>query len=318
MKIFNQWGLWVSFFMVAVSGTFVFAEEGDLPGVENHYHRFELEEFTSMELVLTPDQATRLIFPFVLTNPGFEPDLTFSVTPTEVFRVSKPSDVQDQNVMLLENIQGPEEIRAALNNGGYQPTLGTFFLSVNGYNLSIRLKTSLQPNEQIENVVFDLSDEDRNHLIDLEVARYQEQLNAQLEREREKLDELAQEHAVHYVAQVLNSEPKTNTVRVERISADKNLALYADVIEEYGDAYYALRFELTNDGPKTLFIEDIRHFFVEGEAESALDGYTDCSGRFERGETIRCITVSQDAKWADASRVRTELVTESGIKEVVW
>lgn len=306
----------VSLVLVVLSSTGI----ANTPSVINEqYSKYTLEEFTAMEIPLVADQATRIIFPFVLDNPGFEPTLKYSIKPGDVFSVTEATDVKGQNVLILENSQEPEAVAALFDDSyNYTPILGQFFLSVNGYNLSIRLKTSADPSEQIQNIVFDLSEDERSHLIDVEVQRYKDELDRQLEEEMTGVDDRAQSYGVQYIADVLLADPKTKRVRIEEESEDQSIQFYAESFESYGDMYFALRYEVKNDGPGTLFLEHVEHFIVDGDRKVPVDGFGRCEGRIERGETQECVFVSENSDFPDAGKITTEFGTPDGIQVVTW
>lgn len=291
----------------------------DTAAINEQYYRYTLEEFTAMRLQLVADQATRLIFPFVLDSPGFEPTLKYSVKPEAVFSISSADDVKGQNVLVLENNQSPEDVAVLFDSSfNYTPILGQFFLSVNGYNLSIELMTSAVPSDQINNIVFDLSDVKRKHMINQELEKYQAQIDREYQGQLDALDEQARKYGMEYIADVILSKPKTTRVRIEKISDDRSLVFYAETLENYDDLYYVIRYEVTNDGPKSLFIEAVEHRIQADNSERLIEGFSNCSGRLERGQTLRCVHVSEDAEMMKAKRIMTRVLSTDGEQVISW
>lgn len=309
MKTFKAYSAGLLLFMLAVSWA----------RADGQYHHYTLEEFTSMELHLVADQATRLIFPFVLSDESFEPRINYSIVPEDVFSVTRVENVQGQPILILENSLTADQVASQFSGDyNYRPVRGQFFLSVAGYNLSIRLTTSAKPDDQLANVVFDLTQEDRQHLINLELERRKEALTQQLEQERSQIRDQAQELALDELMHVVSVSPESNSLRHERRSEDRNILYYADYVADYDDTYYALHFSLQNDGPATVFIEDIQHYVVNGEDSRRLDGQHSCQGRLERREEVDCVLITTDASIMSAPRVKAEVVTTDGTHEVVW
>ena len=269
------------------------------------YRNYELKEFTAMKLYLVADQATRIIFPFQLDNESFTPRVNYAITPNEVFAVTRAEDIEGQPILILENIQSPEEVNALVNSRfEYQPIRGQFFLSVAGYNLSIELETSLKPNDQVPNVVFNLTEDDRKHLIDRDVERLRASMEAEFGQEKERLAERAQDLAKDELAKALLNEPDRKWVRIESRSDDDALVYYAEQLVNYSVTYYGLHFTLFNDGPETLFIDDIEHQAIAGDSQRLIQGKTTCLGRLDRAEEKRCILVSTDSVLMQAKQIR--------------
>lgn len=309
MKIFNAFGAGLLVTLMVVT----WAQADD------QYHHYTLDEFTSMELHLVADQATRLIFPFVLSDEAFEPRINYSIVPEDVFSVTRVENIQGQPILILENSLTADQVASQFSGDySYRPIRGQFFLSVAGYNLSIRLITSAKPDDQLANVVFDLTPEDRQHLINLELERHKESLSQQLEQERGQIREQARELALDELMLVVRASPTTNWLRYERRSQDRNLLYYVDHVAAYDDTYYALHFSLQNDGPGTVFIEDIQHYVVNADANRRLNGRHSCLGRLERRQEVDCVLITTDASVMSARRVKAEVVTSEGTHEVTW
>ena len=250
----------VSALILLASQIVAHAEAAD-PLVRQQYRHYGLSEFTALKLSLVADQATRLVFPFKLNQEDVP--LGFVVSPSEVFAAEL--DSSSPNILILKNVMSPKEVQARIDATViYHALQGQFFLTVDGYHLSIELTTSLRPTDQVANVVFEVSGEDRDYLIDRGVERKTAELKASVQAEREKLKTIAQQLAELELARALQADPERQWLRFDVESDNGDLVYYAEQTEKFVDQYVALRFSLVNRGPAPLFIDAIDHFAIDG------------------------------------------------------
>ncbi len=287
--------------------------------IKDQYYQYQLEENTSMVLYLAPDLKTRLIFPFALDNQALKPDVKHSITPQDVFSVSSVQGNDGQNTIELWNAQTPSTVASLMDGYGFYPeTIGIYTLSVGGYNLSIRLKTTNDLSKHLENIVFDLAEDDRRHLIDLEINRYKDDIDKQYQQKLADLDESAKGYGAEYVAQVLAAKPKISRIKLDMFSAEKDFSLYIDSVEKYDEDYFALRFEIGNLTGDNLVVDNIEHIGVFSSKEMPFEGADNCKVRMERKEVLRCVFVTDDSQLMKVKHVKTIVSTSVGRFEFEW
>ena len=94
--------------------------------------------------------------------------------------------------------------------------------------------------------MFDLSPSERQHLIDVEIKKYKDELTANLSEEISKVDDKARTQGVKYINDVILNDPKTRRIKADTDSIDREYQLYIDSIDNYNDIYYVVNYEVSN------------------------------------------------------------------------
>src|SRR5690554_1593595 len=172
------------------------------PNLTTQFQHVELKEFTTLTLNIMPHVGTQLIFPFMLDDPLLTPQIKIDLTNESGFLV--PAAKKGNDSILVE-----QNTITIIGNPVSQGTLGTLFVNIGGYNMSIALRTVFRSSEVSPSVIFDISEDDRNHLITHTVERYKKALKAEHDQAMAKVEEQARDMALSYVGEVALSYPKT-------------------------------------------------------------------------------------------------------------
>ncbi|EAR07579.1 hypothetical protein [Reinekea blandensis] len=280
----------------------------------------ELSPFTSMRIKVMPDRGTRLIFPFSLTDENLKPTLNIFNANSSVFKVTEDEErITGQPVLDIEYVEEPAEIqRRFKEEGGFRPILGQIQISIGGYYIAIELESTLKPNDVVPNYVFQLSEEKREHLIDLAVDRHKQALDMEYKARFDALDEEAEKRTIKYVADLIAQDPETKWIKVEEESADQQISLYVERFEYFNDRYGVIRFEVSNQSGRGMEISDIQFIGLVDEVEEKIDGYSNCVDWLEKRETRQCVFVTQNLGVHRFNKMETVISGEEDSWSIVW
>ncbi len=284
------------------------------PTLEANFKPVKLEEFTTLSLKIMPDAGTQLIFPFLLDNPELKPTLKLRLTNANGFEVPHTADdisasLTGQNTITIIgkfNETSPKAIY-----------LGNLFITVGGYNLSIALKTTLNPKEHISNIVFNIDDTERHHLVEQTVKYRTKQLEDDYKRKVANLDNAASDHSLKYIATLALIEPSTTrykesgTITID----DGRIEAYADKVMTYGEEYSILLFELENLTNKDYDIKGID--IVVDNGDTVISGSYNCNNRLRADTSVKCGYVSSRI-FAEAKQITMVIRTNRGQGEFKW
>ena len=288
-----------------------------VPQVTPRFKHVELKEFTSLELNIVPQLGTQLIFPFKLDNPDLDPTLKIELTNGDGFDVP----TSEEKIKMLLAGQNTITIIGKYSNQGEQPSyLGTLFISVGGYNLSIALRTTYNVDQLVTNVVFDVSDEKREQMIELAVKRRTEQLEASYKKKEDSLEQQAREDALKHIAIVAQTSPDSTSYK-ESETVDiggSRLGLYVDETLSYDDKYLLLKFQVDNRSATDIAVKDIKVYSESGGNESYISGKANCPDRINSNDEAKCIYVSTSKLLRTAKKLKLEIFTDKGTGSMTW
>jgi len=316
---------------VCVVATYVVADDLDIKhigkdgdAVVNNLTEFfqakELSPFTSMRMKVMPDRGTRLIFPFILSDEDLLPKLNIFNANDSVFHITEDIDrVTGQPVLDIEYVEEPAEIRARLKQSGkFRPILGQVQISIGGYYIAIELESTLNIKEVVPNYVFQLSEEKRDHLINLAIERHKQSLELEYKERFNSIDEEAERLTINYIADLIGQDPKRKSLKVEAESSDKKMALYADRFEYFNDRYGVIHFEITNRTGRGLELSSVDFFGLSGDVQEKIDGYSNCNTWIEKRETRKCVFVTQNLDMHKFKQMETAVTGEEETWSIVW
>jgi len=282
------------------------------------FKKVALQEFTSLILEIMPDAGTQLIFPFELDNKELSPALKIRLTNTDGFDVPH-TEAEVQVLLKGQNtisILGKPNLNSP--NAVYQ---GNLFITIGGYNLSIALKTTYEPKRHISNIIFDISQIGRDHLIENMVARKTKNLDKKYQRKLNDLDTRAKQMSLLHIAKMAtNDSDSTNYKEDGDIEIDgKRIVVYSDRLISYGNDYFVLLFSLENYSSDdfTLLRSELTAHTEKGY-DVALKGSFNCATRLNADTTNECTFATTDKNILTALRLSLSINTDRGEGSFKW
>jgi len=272
-----------------------------------------------MTLDIMPDSGTQLIFPFQLDNPELSPALKIKLTNSDGFWVPTTTDevklLKGQNTLTILGLAGSDNPTSQL-----PVYLGTLFISIGGYNLSIALKTSYNPKSIVTNIVFNIPVENRDHMIEKSVKRYTDKLDSEYKVKMDEIDILAREHALKHVGVMALSDPDTTSFRIENdVHIDSNrLVVNADEIANYADQFYVLIFDIDNFSSVDLKVNSYNVSGMFDSTDRDFRGNFNCRDIIRSDGSYRCTFTTQDSSILDASEYSLKIATDRGEGVMTW
>lgn len=303
---------WIAIAMVLLATT-----AGQAAELKPEFRRVQLKENTMLNLSVMPDAGTQLVFPFELDNPDLEPSLKIRLTNPDGFSV--PTDpkaietlLKGQNTITIEGKANPGDPGAKY--------LGNLFITIGGYNLSIALRTTYDTTEHVSNIVFDISDEDRTHMIESAVERKTKRLDRRHEEKMAALDQRAKELSLNHVAIMAMETPSTTNFKADgRVPIDDySITVFADKMTQFGEKYHILLFDLENRSSVDFTVQDLQLVAVNGDREKTIEGSFECDPRLNADTTLSCSFSTLERLMADANRLRLDVVTDRGEGSFQW
>lgn len=252
------------------------------------------------------------IYPGRGINLTFPPDLDMNEATTTYMMSSK--DVFDYAKAIPESNIVP--ISTARFSDSDIGAVRDFTISMKGFVISLGLKMDVDPQRHCTNVVFTLSEAERQRVEAEGRQRYQAMLEEQFKERMDKLDEEVTDRALLLVAGLVNETPERWTVKetgsVELDNGDE-VELYVHDIQNFGP-FYMMSVEITNDSTKLpLYISSVE---VKGTEGKAIRGTIDAPKKMEPGQMAEAVYVSKD-KIPPTSGVLS-VKTDRGIVDVKW
>lgn len=278
----------------------------------------ELKEFTTLQLDMLPDAGTQLIFPFQLDNPDLTPSLKIRLTNKNGFNVPASQDemknlLHGQNTLTILGVANPEHVDALY--------VSNLFITIGGFNLSIALKTTNDTTKHVSNIIFNIPDSTRNHMIESAVKRKMKKLDDDYNEKVATLNILAKQQSLSHIS-VMAKEKQRNTSYKEDgdLDFDNNrVTIYAEKLIQYGDDYKILLFELNNNSSSDLTIQNIALFSKRNkENEKLIPGSFSCDSRLNSDETIECSFATLSDEITKALRLRLNINTDRGEDSFTW
>ncbi len=284
--------------------------------IKPSFENVNLKEFTALSLNVMPDTGTQLIFPFTLDNPELTPNLKIKLSNSDGFWVptteAEISQLKGQNTL---NILG-----VADTSNPTAKHLGVLNISIGGYNLSIALKTVYDPRKVKTNIVFNIPDDKREHMVEKSVERYTKALDKQYDEKFNNLDALARKNALNYVGDIVLNEPDSNSFKIETESVINNnrLLIFADSIESYNDSFHVFVYEIENYSSVDFKINNFSLLGLNGDLETLFDGKTNCPALIKSGGKYKCTFTTLDKTSINSDEYKIILNTDRGEGVFKW
>ncbi len=275
----------------------------------------ELKEFTSFKLYLSPDLGTRLVFPFILDAPELDPTFKLDLT-NSMFEVTRLSDdsQKNQNTMLV-NVRRSQE-------GGKIPFfIGTLFMSVDGYNITIRLETTNKPSKVVDNVVFDFVGKKREYLIERAIKERLESIKQGLKSEMMIKDRDAENKVLSkFGLMAIGKSKKSNIKEEKKLLTDSGdeILLHIDKVFSY-QHYHVLKVDVENRSTNTLVLNDMQIKYEKDGVEMSIDSVFECrTSSIHAGSDTECAVTTRNKAFIKSFKSTLMVSTNRGQVEVSW
>ncbi len=282
---------------------------------------WELGHDTKKVVYLVPDLGTRLVFPFMLTNESLSPKLAvtitnpaYSVTPDITGNIDA-SIVQNTLTLMVDR----EKVLTTVDErGNINPFLGYLYLSVNGLNLTLELRTTLDVSKMFANIEMGISNEQRDYLIAETVKRRTESLELDYQKKAQGLDVRASEQALSMVGEMAWITPKTTRIREDfplRTANNHRLEIKIDDFKSF-DSFTTLRFAIENQETTAIHIAEI-NLYRDLEARRPITIHHQCDQKIERYSALNCVISTKDDV-ANVDDLILRIDTNKGAGEIKW
>jgi len=295
----------------------IFAITSHAAELNPEFRQVDLKENTMLKLEVMPDAGTQLVFPFELDNPDLTPSLKILLTNPNGFSVpTEESEIKTmlvgQNTITIEGKANPNDPRARY--------LGNLFITIGGYNLSIALKTTYDTTRHVSNIVFNIDDETREHMIEQAVKRKTKNLDRRYDEKVAELDEQAKQMSLSHVAIMAMEDPDTTRFKSDgRVKlGDNSITVFADRMVSWGQQYYVLLFELENKTNLDFTIQSLKLVSLDGENERTIEGSFKCDPRLNADTNLKCTFASLSEQLRTAKRLQLRITTDRGEGVFQW
>lgn len=305
MKILISWALLFSCVMASAS-----------PSIVPKFQDVELKEFTALQIEITPDAGTQLVFPFKLDNPDMQPPLKIQLTNKDGFSVpSQGSEFKEllvgQNtITIMGNVSEENSIY-----------MGNLFITIGGYHITISLRTDYDVRHHVTNYVFKESAAERNYILENAVKNRVKDIEEAYRKKSEELLSDGGENMLSALNRLATLDMNKDRIS-ERLKLNINgLILIADIAHfiKMGDQYGTLVFYLNNQTPKSFDVTGLAFYATDSDStEMLIDGEYACESRLEAKTKIQCSFSSRDVQFITRDIIKFVLTTEQGAGEATW
>lgn len=268
----------------------------------------ELHKRTTLTVYVVPDLGTRFSFPFILDEQDSYVPFTLNIT--------NPAFVNGR-----EKGRNYFVITAPVRSEGSM--LGNVFVSVAGYEISVELRTTNDLSKHYSDIVFTLTNEAREELIQQSIAQRTAALEQEYKKKFEELDAVAEQKAIARVGRLAIKKPDTKRIKEEsrlKLPNGDSIVLYVDQVVNY-DPYSIYLFNVEADsGSKGLTILDARLFSVDADTKQVrpIESAKDVPTRVQPNQEVQgAITVLGSALNPN-NLMRLQVVTDKGMVEAQW
>lgn len=268
----------------------------------------ELHKRTTLTVYVVPDLGTRFSFPFILDEQDSYVPFTLNIT--------NPAFVNGR-----EKGRNYFVITAPVRSEGSM--LGNVFVSVAGYEISVELRTTNDLSKHYSDIVFTLTNEAREELIQQSIAQRTAALEQEYKKKFEELDATAEQKAIARVGRLAIKKPDTKRIKEEsrlKLPNGDSIVLYVDQVVNY-DPYSIYLFNVEADsGSKGLTILDAKLFSVDADTKQVrpIESAKDVPTRVQPNQEVQgAITVLGSALNPN-NLLRLQVVTDKGMVEAQW
>lgn len=268
----------------------------------------ELHKRTNLTVYVVPDLGVRLTFPFIL-------------------------DEQDAYVPYTLNMTNPAFINKRESGRNYvvittSPAtpvnmLGNIFMTVAGFEISVELKTTHDLSKHYSDIVFELTKDAREELIQQSIAQRSAALEQDYKTRVDALDVTAERKALALVGRLAATSPKIKGIKEEgrlKLPDGNKATVYVDKIVRYG-SYSIILFDVEADmGNKSLTVLDAQLFAVDPATKEArpIEAFRQLPGTLRSNDVGKGELTLLDSSLPAKGALRLQLLTDKGAVQVEW
>lgn len=301
--------------LVVCCGTSVSAASVDDDGSNPRIKTVELKEFTKLTLDIVPDLGTRFTFPFLLDETGRKGLVPFTLNISN--KIFKPSEIKEGRNSFVLTVPPFEDGKPLTGQ-----FLGDLFVTVAGYNISVRLRTTRDIRRHYTDINFVMSKEDRLQLIEEAVEKRFAAAQAEFEKKKKNLDRQAERLALAMIGRLAIQKPDEVRVKEESdlaLPSGDRLTLYVDRLLRYGEMT-VVPFTLYADTSGTVKITAVQLYGIKeakGE-EFLIDAGMLVRRRVDSGEEVRGVVSTDMPGIAELKSLRLVVLTNLGEVSLKW
>lgn len=268
----------------------------------------ELHKRTTLVAYVVPDLGVRFTFPFVL-------DETDSYVPFTLNGTNKSF------VNTREKGRNYFVITAPVRTDSMM--LGNVFVTVAGYEISIELRTTNDLTKHFSDVVFEMTPEAREELVQQSIAQRTKALEQDYKKRFDDLDATAEKLSIARVGRLAIKTPETKSIKEEtrlKLPSGDSIVLYVDQVVNY-DPYSIYLFNIAADsGSKGLTILDAKLFTIDADTKQVrpIDSAKDVPGRVQPSQEVQGEITVLGSALSPGNLMRLQVVTDKGIVEATW
>ena len=283
------------------------------------HKNIELKEYTAFTLYLVPDLATRLVFPFSLNESSNIFPFDAKLINTDIFDIKRSKETKHNT--LLVSVKTEAYLKSLEPNKDYVKFLGTLYVNVGEYNLTIRLITTDKLNKHYDDIIFDMSKDKRNYLIESEIQNKLKEIEENNQDALNNIDELALQKSTAQLAKMALSKPKRHKIYENKnitLNDGGSLEIDVDRFIEYPFVNF-LVFEVANETSKNIKLNsfDLLSTKKKNTIKTFITEYY-CPDYIKAESSVKCALIFHDKDVFKAKELTLKLGTDRGEAKIIW
>ena len=268
----------------------------------------DLVRRTKLVVYVVPDLGVRFSFPFVLD----EQDAYVPFT----LRITNPGFEQARE-------KGRNYFIVTARRDSPPGMLGNLFMNVAGIEISVELRSTNDLSKHHSDVVFKLTEEAREDLIQKSIAQRTAVLDQEHRKRMEEIDALGEQMAIAHVARLATTKPKIKKVKEEgslKANGGGSITLFVDQAVQY-DKYSIYLFDLEgNRDLKDAKILDAKLLEVDADSkmEKPVQSFNQLPKSIRSNEVARGSITVMESAINPKSSFKLEVVTDRGSVVAKW
>lgn len=266
-----------------------------------------LAAHTILTVDIEASKGTRFLFPFVLdTQDDFIP-FTLHLTNKDIFQYQREDGRNSFVIYVNPGVTGTHS--------------ATVFVTVAGYTITAELHTTQDPSKYFTDIDFQLSDAQRETLIQKAVSQRMTALEASYKEKESALDALADQKALARVGALALKKPSYTRIKEEGklpVPNGDNIILYVDEATKY-EPYTIYEFEVSTDSTTGIALTDAKLFAVNPTTKAlrVIPSARELPARVAAGGTVHgVLTIMETLNPKDV--LKLQVLTDKGVVEAQW